>query len=160
MLYCSLRSLGRAGQRERTWSSAPSCEPLAVFPLFALSKQTGEQTEGDPSDRFDVADTEDELPMADRLYGPHLLELWEKDSRGEEANQAGDKKDPGQDKGRLPNPETQGKTLRQMIGSIPTRQGTQEHTEPIDQPLIGHASCPLRGRHRVEDEICRGQAEP
>ena len=61
---------------------------IAVFILFMTPKQTGKKAEGRTRDRFDMADPEDEISMADRFHGPDLFELSKKDAGGNQTHES------------------------------------------------------------------------
>ena len=63
---------------------------LVVLPV--LPKQTCHQTEGGTGDGPDVADAENEIPMADGLNRPDLFEFAQKDACRDHPHDPGNEK--------------------------------------------------------------------
>jgi hypothetical protein len=87
-------SLVNSGQSPdgRRWAANKPDEKfsffIAVFILFMIPKQTGKKAEGRTRDRFDMADPEDEISMADRFHGPDLFEFSKKDTGGNQSHES------------------------------------------------------------------------
>ena len=73
---------GRQRNRKRRFHFS-----LPFFILFMIPKQTGKKAEGRTRDRFDMADPEDEISMADRFNGPDLFEFSKKDAGGNQTHE-------------------------------------------------------------------------
>ena len=74
--------------------------------LPVLPKQTGHQTKGGTGDGPDVADAENEIPMADGLNRPDLFEFLQEDACRDHPHDPGNEKNDGQHECRAPGPRT------------------------------------------------------